>query len=412
MRRCSRSSKRLGSSGSLGQLKLVPISRHLSKSVTTWKSQYPISQIQVGHVFEIKKSFMVDGETLCCGAIGRVSCVSPEGYAEVVFDCNEIPVHVPAKYFLNLDVCVVTHEIAMVNTRGRPTGFCLKCILVREHGDGFSDVICQDGQVARQVHVGFLRHLPEVDYTDKGYLANAAPCRPAGQLAPKDLFSLKLEELHDSQRGLNSGSSHILPPPGYIRGASPRSLAAEPVVESRNAAQETDEGDEAGTGLSSGREFNICPFMAISEKGLHCFVDTCSFTSQDCVYDIGCGTGLIIHRILSAFPCRGVGVEINCTLARKAEQTLQRFGERARILVDDIRHVDLSEATAVVSYFLPHSFHFIKDHMLKTLRPGCVVLNYTYPVPGWTQSHPPTNGVHRYVIGKHLLGMTASSKSR
>merc|ERR1712048_624072 len=147
---------------------------------------------------------------------------------------------------------------------------------------------------------------------------------------------------------------------------------------------------------------SVCPFMEIREGGLRAMVASCSFTAQDCVFDLGCGTGNILQKILESFPCSGVGVELNPTLARTAELNLQRYGARAKVVVDDVRNVDLHAATAVVSYFLPHSFHFLKVHLSKSLRPGCIVLNYTYPIPGWRTSHPTTNGVHRYVIGQHL----------
>merc|ERR1712194_704096 len=148
----------------------------------------------------------------------------------------------------------------------------------------------------------------------------------------------------------------------------------------------------------------ICPFMEIQDGGLRAMVGACDFTSSDLIFDLGCGMGKILHKMLETFPCHGVGVEVNSSLAKIAESHLQQYGSRARVVVDDVRNVDLSGATAVVSYFLSHSFNAegssLKEHLSKTMRPGSLVLNYTYPVPGWIGAHK--NGVYRYTIGQHL----------
>merc|ERR1712046_501097 len=147
---------------------------------------------------------------------------------------------------------------------------------------------------------------------------------------------------------------------------------------------------------------SVCPFMEMKERGLRQMVAACNFTSEDCVFDLGCGTGVILGAVLAAFPCSGVGVELNVSLARQAQKNLKRFASRTRFIVDDVRNVDLSEATAVTCYFLTHSFAFLAEHLSTNLKPGCRVLNYTYPMPGWLHAEPPINGVHIYVIGQHL----------
>merc|ERR1712087_471142 len=155
--------------------------------------------------------------------------------------------------------------------------------------------------------------------------------------------------------------------------------------------------------LPSSHDSRICPFMEIQDGGLRALVASCNFTADDCIFDLGCGMGKILHKMLEAFPCYGVGVEVNSSLAKIAEQHLQQYASRACVVVDDVRNVDLSCATAVVSYFLSHSFNAegasLKERLAKSMRPGSVVLNYTYPIPGWSGLHK--NGVYRYTIGQH-----------
>lgn len=146
----------------------------------------------------------------------------------------------------------------------------------------------------------------------------------------------------------------------------------------------------------------VCPFMEVSDIGLEKLTAACSFTCSDIVYDVGCGHGRMLDAVLSRYPCRGVGVEVSPNLARVAKRRLERFGDRVQIISKDVRHVDMSEATAVVMFFPPHAFNFVKAYFEQHLRPGCTLLNCTYPVPGWISSFPVTGGWHRYEIGRHL----------
>jgi len=148
----------------------------------------------------------------------------------------------------------------------------------------------------------------------------------------------------------------------------------------------------------------ICPFMEIGDEGLRAITSLMNFSVEDVVVDIGCGHGKILNMILQRFPCQGIGVEINSSIARVAEHQLQRYAGRANVVVDDIRNVDLHRATATVSFMLTHSFEVqgmsLREHMSKSLQPGCIVINYCYPVPGWHGSYQ--NGVWKYIIGEHL----------
>lgn len=207
-----------------------------------------------------------------------------------------------------------------------------------------------------------------------------------------------------------------LPPAGFIKtrhkGVLPSKIAEMIAVEKEDSKPEAHRKkvgqsilEYVGPRMSDvpNAGSSLCPFMEIQEGGLKSFVAACSLTYHDTVFDLGCGTGKILLRLLQFFPCSGIGIELNPSLARAAEQDLLRFTGRVRILVDDVRNVDLRSATVVTCFFLSHSFESgrkpLKDYLSKTLCPGCVVLNYTYPVPGWSGEY--LKGWYRYTIGNH-----------
>jgi len=315
---------------------------------------------------------------------------------------------------------VVTHEVELINSSGHAVDKFRLCILLEDHGNGFFDIICQDGCIGRWIHVDFLRQLPSSDFTDVGFLPTATPAK--SRLAcPKhgdpDQVGLRIAQL--AGKFGRGEDTYELPPSGFQRMASSKARGIFAAGAALRAARSSKVQQAAGDGtlppslLSPGLPSqkteqrsgsSICPFMEIQEGGLRAMVGECSLTSRDVVFDLGCGQGKILNRLLQAFPCRGVGVEVNPQLGRVAVQRFEKYGNRAKVVIDDVRNVDFSEATALVAFFLSHSYEAagasLKEHLVQSLKPGCVVYNYCYPILGWCGSY--NNGVHKYVIGQHL----------
>ncbi|CAE8615160.1 unnamed protein product, partial [Polarella glacialis] len=313
------------------------------------------------------------GFVKCC-QLGRVQEVGQDGSLQVGFDLS---FDNQSLSFLGKDL-VNLEEV--VSSYGHPVGSFLRCIVLGNHGDGFLDILCQDGRQVLYVDAAFVRQLPLSHVTDLGYSSSVTPSGPAvviktsamqrasNQIGLRIAQLLAQESPEQSQEeqlaaDAYTSSQFELPPAGFRRSTS--------VVSSGFFA--------VGSALRAARL--LCPYMQIQ-------VGECNFTSRDVVFDLG----------------KGVGVEMNSSLGRTAEQHLHKYGHRARVVIADVRNVDMREATAVTSFFLSHSFNAegssLKEYLSKTLQPGCLVLNYTYPVLGWQGSY--SNGVYRYEIGQHL----------
>eukprot|EP00928_Gymnodinium_smaydae_P017736 TRINITY_DN16783_c0_g1_i1.p1 TRINITY_DN16783_c0_g1~~TRINITY_DN16783_c0_g1_i1.p1 ORF type:complete len:580 (-),score=69.57 TRINITY_DN16783_c0_g1_i1:45-1784(-) len=390
-----------------------------------WRPQRPnVVPLRVGNVVKAKKDARIDNLTIPCGQFGRVEEVGSDGVAMVSFDGNAV--RVPRKDVKDFEIQLVTHEVEMINMMGQQVGMFLRCIICDDHGDGFLDIICQDGRKEHHVHSAFVKPLPQSQCTDLGFSPTAKPAASASasrspRSSTSDQISLRMAELLSAQELTISASEHDsgsssnpyeLPPAGlekqkratglFAAGSALRAARSSKALQVQSEATSVPE-DDIGQDRD-GEQGSVCPFMEIQEGGLSNLQAACQFTSRDVVYDLGCGTGKILDKVLASFPCKGVAVDVNQALVRKAEQRLHRYGQRYRVQVDDVRNVDLEGATATVSYFLSHSFlaqgASLKEHLSKRLSPGCVVYNYTYPIPGWHGSC--TYGWHRYVIGQHL----------
>lgn len=436
---CPRQAARRGPSEPLPALPRVPIavpsSVRIAKAVAAWKTKHLV-KLRAGNVFKVIKDFWIGSRHVDSGTWGRVHSINEDGSAEIVLDEDDLTSEVSKDDLVNFDVQIVTHEVKLINRWGQPMGKALSCIVTAYHSDGYLDILCQDGRQQRFVHSAFMRELPEAEFSDVGYSGCSSPKTMSssfwGQQTVQERIAQRLVELHDGQ-DVEGGITAELPPAGYLGSgagvacpgmfamgwplnadrAKPKVAQLEESCEvqafsgqdgcrSEAAPSPLKETGSEAPGPDQGS--SICPFVEIGDGGLRDMIASCAFTSQDTVFDVGAGRGKMLNKILETYPCRGVAVELNKSLAKIAEQNLRRYGDRAAVVLDDIRNVDLKEATAVVSYMLSHSFNSqgaaLKEHLAKSLRPGCVVLNSTYPVPGWCGSYK--SGVYRYTIGEHL----------
>jgi hypothetical protein len=376
---------------------------------------------RIGNVVKANKDFSSDSIDIHPGMRGRIVFVAHEVSVDILFDGHASSTLILKRDYAYFDLQVVTHEVHLIDNMGRMSGKFLCCIILKDHEDGFFDILCQDGREALFVHTSFLRELPSAVYSDVGYSSTMSPSGSRLDGADNGAVAAEVQTVVST----NSPSvCHSLPPEGYQGSVSSLFNPTSPLVGARSrnhmsstASAPKRQEEETPTshvhapnnvdnqdGVAPQFGAQICPFMEIQDGGLRALMGLMSFTSNDTVVDIGCGHGKILNMVLQHFPCQGIGVEVNRPIARVAEYQLRKYGKRASVVIDDVRNVNLQKATATVSFMLSHSFDAqgkaLKEHMSKSLPPGCIVFNYCYPVLGWRGSHQ--NGVWKYVIGEHL----------
>jgi cyclopropane fatty-acyl-phospholipid synthase-like methyltransferase len=112
-------------------------------------------------------------------------------------------------------------------------------------------------------------------------------------------------------------------------------------------------------------------------------------TPADVVYDLGSGDGAIVIRAAQKFGARGVGIEIDADLVRKAQANASR--EKVEHLTDfrvqDALSVDVSEATVVTLYMLPEFNAKLRPILDRQLKSGARVISHDFPVEGWVPDH-------------------------
>src|SRR5205823_7747407 len=79
-------------------------------------------------------------------------------------------------------------------------------------------------------------------------------------------------------------------------------------------------------------------------------------TASDVVYDLGSGDGRIPITAAKRYGARGVGIEIDPFYIREATDNLAKanVGNRVRFINQDLFEANISDATVVTLFLLPH----------------------------------------------------------
>ena len=131
---------------------------------------------------------------------------------------------------------------------------------------------------------------------------------------------------------------------------------------------------------------DLAPFYPTPMVVVDKMLEMAEITSDDVVYDLGCGDGRIVIAAADEFGARGVGVEYDPDVAQRAIDNVRRNGleDHVEIIVGDAMKVDVSPATVVTLYLLPESNLKLRPILEASLAPGSRVISHDWDMEGWT----------------------------
>jgi predicted RNA methylase len=130
---------------------------------------------------------------------------------------------------------------------------------------------------------------------------------------------------------------------------------------------------------------NLAPYIPTPQMVVEKMLQAAHIKAGDMVYDLGSGDGRIVITAAQQFGARGVGVEIQPDLCRKAVERIKSLGleDRVSMVEGSALRVDLSAADVVTMFFLTSSNEKIKPNLEKYLKPGARVVSNEFPITGW-----------------------------
>ena len=137
-------------------------------------------------------------------------------------------------------------------------------------------------------------------------------------------------------------------------------------------------------------------------------LDVAKVTAKDFVIDLGSGDGRIVIAAAKR-GARGFGVDLNKELVQLSNEEAARLGlsDRARFLVKDMFQTDLSPASVLTTYLLPHLNVRVRPQLLRQMKPGSRVVTYSFHMGEWQpDAVSQVNGltVHHWIVPAAAMG--------
>jgi SAM-dependent methyltransferase len=130
---------------------------------------------------------------------------------------------------------------------------------------------------------------------------------------------------------------------------------------------------------------SLAPYVPTPQLVVDRMLEIAEVTSNDVVYDLGCGDGRIVVTAAKKYGARGIGFDIDRQRIKEAEENARREGveDLAKFVLQDIMTVDVSPATVVTLYLLPDSNRKLRPILTEQLRPGSRIVSHAFDMDEW-----------------------------
>jgi len=115
------------------------------------------------------------------------------------------------------------------------------------------------------------------------------------------------------------------------------------------------------------------------------FFELAPISSNDVVYDLGCGDGRLLFAAIGRGAGRAVGIDLNVKLIEEALSEAKKRGleDKVGFISGDVLDIKLSEASVIFCYLIGEAAYSLKPKFEAELRPGTRIVMEMFPVPGW-----------------------------
>lgn len=134
------------------------------------------------------------------------------------------------------------------------------------------------------------------------------------------------------------------------------------------------------------------PYVPTPMEVVDRMLDLAEVKPDDVLYDLGSGDGRIVIRAATRFGAKGVGIEINPHLIRRARRMAAEEGvsHLVEFRRQDALAVDVFPATVVTLYLLPQLNARLRPALQQRLRIGARIVAHDFDIEGWTPDHVET----------------------
>lgn len=131
--------------------------------------------------------------------------------------------------------------------------------------------------------------------------------------------------------------------------------------------------------------FILAPFVPTPEAVVEQMLRLAEVTSNDTLYDLGCGDGRIVITAAREYGARGVGVDIEPHWVAESKANAKKYGVEQLVdfRLEDALTVDLTNATVVTLYLVHWSTAKLRPIIRDQVKPGTRIVSNNYGMGDW-----------------------------
>ena len=128
------------------------------------------------------------------------------------------------------------------------------------------------------------------------------------------------------------------------------------------------------------------PYIPTPEDIIPKMLTLASVMPNETVFDLGSGDGRMVIAAARDFRARVVGVEVRRRLVRECRKKVKAMGlsRQVKISCRNFKKVNLRTADVLATYLSSYTLNLMAPKFIKELKPGVRIVNFDYPIPGWT----------------------------
>src|ERR1043165_1388333 len=129
----------------------------------------------------------------------------------------------------------------------------------------------------------------------------------------------------------------------------------------------------------------IVPYVPTPQEVVEKMLDMGQVKKGDVVYDLGSGDGRIVVTAAKKYGVKAIGFEIDPQRIKESHENIKKAGVEnlVEIRQQDIRTVDLSQASVLTMYLLPEVNLMIRPNIWKQMKPGSRVVSHDFDMGDW-----------------------------
>lgn len=138
--------------------------------------------------------------------------------------------------------------------------------------------------------------------------------------------------------------------------------------------------------LAARAQERFSPFVGSNPDIVERMIKLAAPQAGETVMDLGAGDGRIVFAATrNRSGVRGIGVEINADLVRKANAEAEKLllADRVRFLHQNVFDADLSKVDVIFMWLFPELMRLLRPKILREARPGARLVAATWDMGNW-----------------------------